>query len=71
MTNVSFRGHESIDDILKVFKRSCERSGLFSEVKKRKFFIKPSELRRKKKLAARKKVLKKLRKERARMRRFS
>jgi len=70
MTIVSFRGHESIDEIIKLFKRKCERSGLFSEIKKRKFFVKPSELRRKKKLTARKKLLKKLRKEQMRIKRY-
>jgi len=71
MPIVTLRGHENIDEIIKLFKRKCERSGLFSEIKKRKFFVKPSELRRKKKLTARKKLLKKLRKEQQRMKRFS
>ncbi len=70
MPKVVFRGNESIDDIIKLFKRKCERSGLFKEIKKRKFFVKPSEQRRKQKLEARKKLLKKLRKERKRMLRF-
>ena len=60
----------SIDQVLKEFKRQCERSGLYSQMKKRRHFIKPSEERRAAKLAARKKLLKKLRKERQRMRRM-
>lgn len=70
MPIVRFEGHENIDEIVKLFKRKCERSGLFSEIKKRKHFIKPSEVRRKEKLEARKKLLKKLRKERERMKRL-
>lgn len=70
MPVVNFHGNENIDEIIKLFKRKCERSGLFSEVKKRKHFVKPSEIRRKEKLEARKKLLKKLRKERERMKRF-
>lgn len=62
---------DSIDQILKVFKRKCERSGLFSEMKKRRHFRKPSEQKRAAKLAARKKLLKKLRKEQRRMARMS
>ena len=64
------KDHVSIDQILKEFKRQCERSGLYSEMKKRRHFIKPSEQRRAAKLAARKKLLKKLRKEQQRMRRM-
>ena len=60
----------SIDHILKDFKRQCERSGLYKEMKKRRHFVKPSEERRAAKLAARKKLLKKLRKEMQRMRRM-
>lgn len=71
MPVVVLQGHESIDEIVKQFKRKCERSGLFSEIKKRKHFIKPSEIRRKEKLEARKKILKKLRKERQRMRYYN
>ncbi|CAM2005419.1 30S ribosomal protein S21 [Acanthopleuribacter pedis] len=71
MPIVVLQGHESIDEIVKQFKRKCERSGLFSEIKKRKHFIKPSEIRRKEKLEARKKILKKLRKERQRMRYYN
>ena len=60
----------SIDQILKEFKRQCERSGLYSEMKKRRHFSKPSDERRAAKLAARKKLLKKLRKEQQRERRM-
>ena len=60
----------SIDQVLKEFKRQCERSGLYSEMKKRRHFVKPSEQRRADKLAARKKLLKKLRKEQQRMRKM-
>ncbi|CAM2070724.1 30S ribosomal protein S21 [Sulfidibacter corallicola] len=71
MPIVVLQGHETIDEIVKQFKRKCERSGLFSEIKKRKHFVKPSEVRRKEKLEARKKILKKLRKERQRMKYYN
>ena len=60
----------SIDQVLKDFKRKCERSGLYSDMKKRRHFVKPSEERRAAKRAARKKLLKKLRKEQRRLRRM-
>ena len=61
MPIVHIDNNASIDQILKEFKRQCERSGLYSEMKKRRHFSKPSEERRAAKLAARKKLLKKLR----------
>lgn len=70
MPAISVDSRDSIDRALKLFKRKCEREGLFTEVKKRKHFVKPSEQRRKDKLEARKKLLKKLRQERARERRM-
>lgn len=70
MPKVNVEQNESIDRALKHFKRKCEREGLFYEIKKRKHFVKPSEEKRKQKLEARKKLLKKLRQERERMKRF-
>ena len=71
MPIVHVDGRASIDQVLKEFKRKCERSGLYSEMKKRRHFQKPSERKRVAKLAARKKLLKKLRKEQRRMNRMS
>lgn len=70
MPKIHVESHDSIDKTLKQFKRRCEREGLFSEIKKRKHFVKPSEKKRKAKLEARKKLLKKLRQERRRMQRW-
>ena len=70
MPIVHIDSNASIDQILKEFKRQCERSGLYSEMKKRRHFSKPSEEKRAAKLAARKKLLKKLRKEQQRMRKM-
>lgn len=70
MPKVHVDENDSIDRALKQFKRKCEREGLFYEIKKRKHFVKPSEAKRKQKLEARKKLLKKLRQERERMKRF-
>ncbi len=47
---------------LKRFKRQCEKAGILSEVRKREFYEKPSVRRKRKAAAARKRLLKKLRK---------
>jgi len=64
MAIVYVRDDESFENALKRFKRKCEKVGILSEIKKRQHFEKPSEIRKKKALAARKKMLKKLRIER-------
>ncbi|MDA1008323.1 MAG: 30S ribosomal protein S21 [Planctomycetota bacterium] len=43
---VKTRGHESIEQMLRRFKKSCEREGLTKEVKARQNFVKPSEVKR-------------------------
>lgn len=61
MALVMIRDEESFENALKRFKRKCEKVGILSEIKKRQHFEKPSEKRKRKALAARKKMLKKLR----------
>ena len=63
MPLVKVRDDESIESALKRFKRKCEKSGILSELKKRQHYEKPSVRRKRKALAARKKLLKKLSKE--------
>lgn len=45
------------------FKKQCEKAGILSEVRKREFYEKPSIKRKKKALAARKRMAKKMRKQ--------
>ena len=54
MSEVHVREGESIDSALKRFKRSCAKSGVLAEVRKREFYDSPSVKRRKKSEAARK-----------------
>jgi len=61
MALVIVREEEGFENALKRFKRKCEKVGILSEIKKRQHFEKPSEKRKRKALAARKKMLKKLR----------
>ncbi|MDA0803328.1 MAG: 30S ribosomal protein S21 [Planctomycetota bacterium] len=44
---VKSRGHESIEQMLRRFKKSCEKEGLTREVKDRQAYEKPSMVRRK------------------------
>lgn len=60
MPSVNVKESESFEMALKKFKKQCEREGILSEIKKREHYEKPSEKRKKRALAARKKVLKKL-----------
>lgn len=59
MSVVRVRENESFENALKRFKKQCERSGVFSEVKKREHYEKPSVKKKKKAIAAKKKALKK------------
>ncbi|NIM61065.1 MAG: 30S ribosomal protein S21 [Acidobacteria bacterium] len=53
-----------IKNALKRFKRKCEKSGILTEIKKRQHYEKPSVKKKRKALAARKKLLKRLAQER-------
>ena len=64
MPLIKVREDESLENALKRFKRKCEKSGVLSEIKKRQHYEKPSVKRKRKALAARKKLLKRLAQER-------
>ncbi|QNO13562.1 30S ribosomal protein S21 [Alkalicella caledoniensis] len=55
MAEVKLGKNESLDNALRRFKRSCQRSGVLSELRKREFYDKPSVKRKKKAEAAKKK----------------
>ena len=58
MSEVRVGKSESIDSALRRFKRTCQKSGVLSEVKKREHYEKPSVKRKKKSEAARKRKMK-------------
>ena len=64
MPLIKVREDESLENALRRFKRKCEKSGILTEVKKRLHYEKPSVRRKRKALAARKKLLKRLAQER-------
>ena len=54
MAEIKVGENESLDNALKRFKKSCARSGVIGEVRKREHYEKPSVKRKKKSEAARK-----------------
>lgn len=64
MPLIKVREDESLENALRRFKRKCEKSGILTEIKKRQHYEKPSVKRKRKALAARKKLLKRLSQER-------
>ena len=64
MPLIKVREDESLENALRRFKRKCEKSGILTEIKKRQHYEKPSVKKKRKALAARKKLLKRLAQER-------
>ncbi len=58
MSEIKVGKTESLDAALRRFKRSCQKSGVLSEVRKREHYEKPSVKRKKKSEAARKRKFK-------------
>lgn len=58
MINVKVRDNESFERALKRFTKACEKSGLMAEIKKHQHYEKPSERRKRKENAARRKMRK-------------
>jgi len=58
MSEVKVGKNETLDSALRRFKRTCQKSGVLSEVRKREHYEKPSVKRKKKSEAARKRKYK-------------
>ncbi len=59
MPHVRVRENEPFDIALRRFKRSCEKAGVLSEVRRREFYEKPTSVRKRKAAAAVKRHIKK------------
>jgi len=59
MPSVRVRDNESFEVALRRFKRTCEKAGVLTDVRKHEFFEKPSQERKRKRAAAIKRQLKK------------
>ena len=67
MPFVKLKENEPFDVALRRFKRSCEKAGVLSEVRRREFYEKPTSVRKRKLAAAVKRHAKKLSRERSRL----
>ena len=56
MPGVKVRDNEPFEAALKRFKKQCEKAGVLSEIRKREHYEKPSVKRKRRLLAAKKKV---------------
>ena len=63
MPHVRVKENEPFDIALRPFKRSCEKAGVLSEVRRREFYEKPTAVRKRKAAAAVKRHIKKLQRE--------
>lgn len=66
MPSVKVKDNEPFDIALRRFKRACEKAGILAEVRRREFYEKPTQERKRKHAAAVKRHLKKLARETAR-----
>ncbi|PKL14147.1 MAG: 30S ribosomal protein S21 [Spirochaetae bacterium HGW-Spirochaetae-6] len=62
MALVEIRDSENLEEALRRFRKICEREGISREIKKRSFYEKPSMTKKKKNEAKKRKLMKKLRK---------
>ena len=60
MPAVKVKENEPVDIAIRRFKRACEKAGVLSDVRKREFYEKPTQERKRKKAAAVKRNKKKL-----------
>ncbi|MFZ1326999.1 MAG: 30S ribosomal protein S21 [Candidatus Contendobacter sp.] len=60
MPSVKVKENEPFDVALRRFKRSCEKAGVLSEVRRREAYEKPTQERKRKRAAAVKRHLKRL-----------
>ena len=70
MPEVRVRENEPFDYALRRFKRACEKAGVLTETRKREYYEKPTQERKRKKAAAVKRHQKKIFRERARYQRL-
>ena len=60
MPSIRIKDNEPFELALRRFRRSCEKAGVFTEMRRREYYEKPTEVRKRKAAAARKRELKKL-----------
>ena len=66
MPSVRIRENEYFDAALRRFKRACEKAGILTELRRREFYEKPTQERKRKKAAATKRHLKRVQRDQSR-----
>jgi len=66
MPNVRVKDNEPFEIAIRRFKRACEKAGILAEVRRREFYEKPTQERKRKMAAAVKRAQKKVSRELAR-----
>jgi len=63
MPGIRIKEGETFEAAVRRFKKQCEKAGILSELRKREHYEKPSVKRKRKAISARKRALKKMRKD--------
>jgi len=66
MPSIRVRQDEPFDVILRRFRRSCEKAGIFTEIRRREYFEKPTTVRKRKAAAVVKREAKRVSRQKAR-----
>ncbi len=61
MPLVKVKENESFEQVMRRFKKTCEKAGILTELRRREYYDKPSIRKKKKAAAARKRAMKKMR----------
>ncbi len=70
MPSVRIKENEYFDAALRRFKRACEKAGVLTELRRREYYEKPTQERKRKKAAAVKRHLKRISREQAKRKRL-
>ena len=70
MPVVKVKENESFEQAMRRFKKTCEKAGILTELRRREFYEKPTQERKRKKAAAVKRHLKRISRETARRKRL-
>lgn len=70
MPSVRIKENEYFDAALRRFKRACEKAGILTELRRREYYEKPTQERKRKKAAAVKRHLKRISREDAKRKRL-
>ncbi len=70
LPNVRVKENEVFDAALRRFKRACEKAGILADVRRREFYEKPTQVRKRQKAAAVKRQAKRTSREQNRRRRL-